>query len=114
MLDLKWALREAHNADRHAVPELKWVSNGYHPVARFEHAGIAKRGRLKVGRWVLELDQGAVSQGVAAHSDRTISFPVVSEQADFDAFGSVVGVAIRMLDNVLIVTPWPLAAVVTT
>jgi len=28
---------------------------------------------------------------------------------DFDAFGSVVGVAIRMLDNVLIVTPWPLA-----
>ena len=28
---------------------------------------------------------------------------------DFDAFGPVVAVAIRMLDNVLIVTPWPLA-----
>ncbi len=28
---------------------------------------------------------------------------------DFDAFGAVVGVAVRMLDNVLTVTPWPLA-----
>jgi ribonucleoside-diphosphate reductase alpha chain len=28
---------------------------------------------------------------------------------DFDAFGSVVATAVRMLDNVLIVTPWPLS-----
>jgi hypothetical protein len=76
------------------VPELKRASDGHDPVARLEHARIAERGLLKVGGWVLEPDQGAISQRIATHSDGTIPFPVVTEHGHFDSFGSLDDVAV--------------------
>jgi ribonucleoside-diphosphate reductase alpha chain len=40
---------------------------------------------------------------------RFVRDPFAKPAFDFEAFGDVVVVAVRMLDNVLMVTPWPLA-----
>ena len=88
VVDLDGTPRKAHHADRHAVPELKWVTDGHHPVARLEGARIAERRRLKVGWRALQSDQGAVCLRIAADPDRTISFPIVPEQTDFDVAGT--------------------------
>ena len=76
------------------MPELEWVADGHDPVARLERSRIAQRGRLKVGRRVLEPDQGAISLRIAPDSHGTIPFPVVPEHADFDSFSALDDMAV--------------------